>query len=492
MSVLRLFCLFVLLIPTGILQSTAVQATIWGTAIEYKNEKLQFYKYSDYITKTEVPVGSTTIENDGSFSLLVSFDATCEVFCYLGRFKAFIFVEPNCKYHIALPPRIEKTMADELNPFFTHEELSIGILNNPETELNYVISDFNNQFDSFVDDNFTVLYVSANIKAVDSLQKRLDSLYASINNPYFTNYKLYKYASLRNMVYERDRNWATRKYLLNKPLQYANPAYMHFFVQLWNKYFTASSLVEGGEELLEHVQYGKSPTRIKSFLKRNMALRNDTLAELVMLQGLADCLKDPEQYLEAPILLTLDSITLLSRIPEHVQIAKNLMRTTDKLKQGDMAPDFTLQSADGTALGLKKFKGRYVYLMFCRSENYSCLQDYRLIKDIENEHLDELSILTVSGDKTSSVFNDFLKENPEYSWSFVFDSARVISKKYQIRVEPSYLLLDPAGKIAMLPAPSPHEDFKTRFVQMIHWRNKVLEREKLKREQQIIHNNGKN
>lgn len=466
----------------GVQQGFCAQATIFGTAAEYKNEKLIFYRYTDYITKTEVQVGSTTIEADGTFTLSVEFDKTCEVFCYLGKFKAFIFVEPSASYSVALPPRIEKTMADELNPFFMPEELSIGILNTSPTELNYVISDFNNLYETFVDENFTVLYVSGDIKTVDKFQKRLDSIFAPINNQYFTEYKLFKYAVLRNMVYERDRNWSTRKYLLNKPILYTNPAYMHFFEQLWHNYFTTTSAIDGGEELLNHLMYGKSPSRIKEFLMRNMALRNDTLAELVMLQGLSDCLKATDKFIEAPILLTIDSVMILTKIPEHRIIAKNLLKVTEKLRQGDMAPDFTLLTADGTPIALSKFKGKYVYLQFCRSENYSCLQDYRLIRDMENEHIDELAIVTVSDDKSATVFREFIKDNPEFTWTFAYDSARVISKKYQIKIEPSYLLLDPAGKIAMLPAPTPHEDFKTRFVQLLHWRNKVLERERYKRE----------
>ncbi|MFQ3676170.1 MAG: thioredoxin-like domain-containing protein, partial [Endomicrobiia bacterium] len=67
----------------------------------------------------------------------------------------------------------------------------------------------------------------------------------------------------------------------------------------------------------------------------------------------------------------------------------------------------------------------------------------------------------VSNDQTREVFNDFVKKNNQYNWTFLYaGDAPEILKQYNIRVQPSYFLINPDRKIVMLPAPSPHENFE--------------------------------
>jgi len=250
---------------------------------------------------------------------------------------------------------------------------------------------------------------------------------------------------------------------------------MEFFTQMWGKYFSYLGLDKFGEKLMSDVVYAKSPTEIKKTLNLNISLRNDSLRELVMLKGLLDCYSKPEMYPVESINQTLDSIILLSSIAEHKDIARNILSREIKLKQGDTVPDFSLFNARGEKVSLSDFRGKFVYLVFGRSENYACQKEYRLLQDINNSKINGLQILTISTDQDKVTFDDFVKSNPAYSWEFVFDPDKKITNQFAIRIQPSFILIDPEGRIAMIPAVSPHENFKMYFSQIQKWRQRALD-----------------
>jgi peroxiredoxin len=206
-----------------------------------------------------------------------------------------------------------------------------------------------------------------------------------------------------------------------------------------------------------------------------MALRDDSLRELVILKGLSDCIQKPDLYPIQSVNQTLDSIANTSKIAEHREIAMNILLREKKLNQLDTAIDFNLKKLNGESVSLSSLRGKYVYLNFGRSENYACQKEYRLLKEIQDKKVNGLEIVTISSDQDTATFNDYVKSNPQYSWTFLFDDKKEITSKYGIRILPSYIIIDPDGKIAMIPAISPQQNFLLYFAQIQKWRIRALE-----------------
>ena len=447
-----------------------------GENPEYKSYKLSFYRYSDLLSMTEIKLAECVTDTAGKFECQIDIPATCQVFVYLGYYKGIFFAEPKKTYELVFPPKKEKTLVDELNPFFTEEEIGIGIKNSKENELNYLISKFNSMYETFLTDNFNYLYVYADVKMVDSLIQKINIDFGQNKNQFFQDYVTYKLNYLRHFAYDRDRNFATKKYFAHKPVLYQNPGYMEFLNQLWGKYFTCLAINEKiGDRLISNIVYSKSPYELNKTMSLNLSLRDDTLRELVILRGLADCLTKPDIFPLQTVIQTLDSIAGTSQLPEHRLIASNLIKKENKMHLFDTAPDFVLRNAKGEDIALKDYRGKYVYLCFGRSENYACLKDYRLIKDINDKKINGLEILTISSDQDTAVFQDFVASNPQYSWTFLYDKNKDITFHYGIRIQPSYILIDPDGKIAMMPAITPQQNFVLYFSQIQKWRQRAIE-----------------
>lgn len=120
---------------------------------------------------------------------------------------------------------------------------------------------------------------------------------------------------------------------------------------------------------------------------------------------------------------------------------------------GKMAPDFTQKDAEGKAVRLSDFKGKYVLVDFwaswcgpCRAENPKVLKAYNAFKD------KNFTVLGVSIDRDDKRA-DWLKavKDDALPWTQLVDpdhtDPKSASNLYAIKAIPSNFLIDPSGKI---------------------------------------------
>ena len=461
---------FIAIITTLLISfvASAQTATIIGCSEEYANQTISVYQYSDYFTKNEELLGTFTTDATGYFSFTFECTTTREIYLYLGIYKAFLFVSPNKEYELAMPPYREKTLAEELNPYYEPTDISLGVINSDPDDINILILSFNSVFETFLSEKGYDVFLTHDKSRVEELESQINTMFAKYDDEFFNVYKNYRLYALRYMVYQRDNMSVTRKHYLNQKFHYYNPAYMNLFKMMWKDYINNNHSRDMGKNLKIDIIYGKSPTMFKKTMEKNIAFRNDTLKELFLLQCLDDCLKDPEVFPPAPVYQTLDSVIIISTIPEHRNIAENIKKKYTLLEFHDEAPYFELYNQDSVLYTLDKFKGKYVYLNFCRSENYACIKDYKVLKKMNEKTKRDLSIVTLSYEKTFEDFRSFRKANPQYNWTFLYAGDNPeIGRQYKLRGMPTYMLLDKTGKIEMISAPTPADNFQDTFTKMI-------------------------
>ena len=87
--------------------------------LEYAGKKLDFFQYSDPITKDIEFVFSLEFDEKGKCSTTVNSLATSYVFCDYGVYRGMFFLEPNSTIKLELPPVHEKSFSDSKNPYFS-------------------------------------------------------------------------------------------------------------------------------------------------------------------------------------------------------------------------------------------------------------------------------------------------------------------------------------------------------------------------------------
>jgi len=448
--------------------SIAQNVQIHAVNRTYSNQELVIYTHTDFITQLKKNLDTCQVDTSGIIYFNFELSETQLVFVDIGIFQCQIYIEPNEKYEVILPDYEAKSFEQKLNPFFEPSPVYVGI-NNEQSELNKYIRAFDEIYEMYVDEFKLHIILNAYKSNVDTFIVQLDSLFQDYQHPYFNDYKYYRYAQLRNMAYERNTKFATKEYLLFHPFLYRNEAYTSFFNQLYNNYFDHYVRSKEGERIFSDIAFAKSITAANETLDKNISLANDTLRELVLIKGIHDAFMNPD-WPTNPLLQTLDSVILQTRINTHRDIAKNIKEKMTRLRKGFNAPDFELYSQDSILKSLADFNGKFIYLNFCTAWSFDCQKQFEALKNLQENYPKYLNVVTISADENFSSMNDLFLEK-KYDWEILhFGYHEQILEDYRVKVFPMYYLIDPQGKLVMNPAPSPEENFEQYFIGILKTR----------------------
>ena len=435
----------------------AEKVVLKGNVPEFAGKKFTFLIYSDQITYSEKEVCSCIVEENGDFSCSFETDNTNYVFIHIGVYEAFIFVEPGNEYELLFPDLKEKTLAENLNPYFEPVKYHLGIENSSDSELNYQLAFFDAVYSKMLQDNSYLIYIKSGKLDVNGSVVKVDSLFQNVENKFFNDFKKYKYASFRHLSYQEKMKSISNTYYLNSEVLYNNPSYMELFNQVYDEYFLYFGRTESGKQIYNDISKLKSITSLKHTLGQDSVLKNDTLKELVILKCLYDEFYN-DKFSRLAMLTVLDSLQIQTKVSEHKLIAKNIREKVTKLMQGYKPPDFELYDTDSNLVSLDSYKGKYVYLSFCTTISYACIKEFGMLEKLYENHKDHFEIIVICMDESSSQMKRFV-EMKEYSYKFLYYGNQPdVFKDFDIRAFPTYYFIDKEGKLAISPAPSPDQN----------------------------------
>ncbi|HAN18468.1 MAG: hypothetical protein A2X13_08840 [Bacteroidetes bacterium GWC2_33_15] len=464
MSRIKTGLIFIILIFS--ISARAGTVILKGTAPEWTGTQLEFITYSDQISYTEKVLCSTVVDNTGNFKCSFETHETVYVFIYLGTYEAYFFAEPDSDYTLILPEKTEKSISDKLNPYFKTVLYHLGIENSSQTELNYLLAWFDTEFSNMINSNAYLIYTKSSELNVDAAISSVDSIFKNFNNPYFVDYKNYSYAAFRHLSFQQKSKSISNSYYLNYKILYQNKAYMDLFNQVYDKYFSYFGRTEKGKQIYSDIGLHKSITLLKKTLGQDSILTNDTLKELVILKCLHDEFYD-DMISRSATLTVLDSLALQTTNEEHKQIANNIRQKVTRLMVGFEPPPFTLFDKDSNLVTLEKYRGKYVYLGFCASISYACIQEFEMLRKLHEKHAANFEIIVICMDESLAQMKTFV-EKMNYPYTFLFYGNQAdVFKEYDIRALPTYYFINKEGKLALSPAASPGENIEYYIFQVM-------------------------
>ena len=438
---------------------SAQTVVIKGNASDYYGDKIIFYTFSDQITHLQEELGSCTVNKTGDFLCTFFLDETREIYTNLGIYNGYLYVEPGLTYEIKLPPKVEKTVAQLLNPYFTASEIHLGVVNYEKKELNYLIRTFNDAYDPVLNRYAFLIQAESEITDLDSMLNSFQKPYRDIQHSYFNSYKKFRLELLKHITYTSKSVSMSKSDCLGYEILYNNPAYMDLFNQIFYKFFNYLIRSRERDVISYNINTQQSITSLRETVCNTGMFSNDSLVELVILKGIYDELYSNTFSKEA-LLTVLDSLLQTTNIPENRKIAANIKYKVTKLMKGYTPPDFKLFTLDSVQIELNDLKGRYVYLNFCTSLNYTCLNHFEMLKRLFQNYHEYLNIVTILVYEDPEKARKFIEEK-DYEWLFLStDNRSKILREYDVKALPTYYLLDPEGKMIMSPALSPTENFE--------------------------------
>jgi thiol-disulfide isomerase/thioredoxin len=195
--------------------------------------------------------------------------------------------------------------------------------------------------------------------------------------------------------------------------------------------------------------------QIRRFTKKHMNRNIDEIVALNAPQSIKDALGNK---ILIPYSFYSDSIKIIVKerykeLVENPQYLVDFEKTViilEKLKPGNIPPDFNLTEINGKSVSLSALKGNVVYLDFWHTRCGPCISELPFAKIMEKKLADKPVIfLSISIDDTKSDWEKFVKEKELGGIHIYAPNGKNsdIAREYAIKGTPTYLIIDKEGKI---------------------------------------------
>jgi peroxiredoxin len=431
--------------------------SISGSGTGYKNAELKFYLLTDPITKRFKPISRIKCDEKGKFSYEVPCPGDAIIFIKTGIYNFHLYVAEGSGYELLLPDYASKSIGEEQNPFFIETELIPEVINN-QSDVNNLIRIFDSEYNQVF--NFVAECVFRNYKKDEIKQQiaRLEKFSQVKTIPFYDDYVKCRMIMLNLIASSSNQPGITASQYINAYFKSDNQAFTDLAEQMFSGYFNNLSSGPLKEMFNRAIGIG-SFTELQSVIIRDKKITNKELADFVLLLNLnADYY---ERNLPGENVRKIISIMKSQGESDYIKnIASTMLEKINSTLPGNIPPDISLLNSDGKLQSLKDFRGKYLLLNFARADNMPSITELGIINMWLNKYISDFQVVTIITDKNFKSSAESFKKRG-FNWTFLdgseYDNLEFL---YDIKMYPSFLLLDREGKIIADPCPYPSEDLE--------------------------------
>jgi peroxiredoxin len=430
---------------------------ISGSGSGYQNAELKFYSQTDPVTKRLKPLLGISCDEKGSFSVELPCPKSEIIFIKAGTFKFRLYVTENLRYQLLFPNNVPKSESEEQNLFFIETELMPEVVNS-KNDINNFIRIFDSEYNPVF--NLVAERVFRNFK-MDELQQeisKLDKFTEVPDLPFYNDYLKCRMTMLKLVASSATQYKTVASEFINSWFKSDNQAFCDLAEQMYSGYFNKFLTGPLKADFNRAIALG-SFTELRSVIMQDGKITNKELADFVALLNLNANYYDrslPGENIRK-------IISIMKSQGETVSVKNIASVVLDKLNSslpGNYPTDFSLLNNDGKLMSLKDFRGKYLLLCFARSDNPASLIELGIINTWYKKYVKDVQVVTILADnnfKTASA----LTKNRGLNWIFLDGSNKDnLEFNYDLKMYPSFLLLDRAGKIIADPCSYPSEDIE--------------------------------
>jgi peroxiredoxin len=386
---------------------------------------------------------------------------TMPVYSEFGIYKGWFIAEPGVSYDLILPPKADNTST---NPYFRPKITHMGQKNIQENSTDWLTDDFNRQYSFLIGRNYNQIFFRRSIETAELVIDTLKSKFPETKNLYFEQFKTYKYAMIKYMALIQDPTPVIEEYFVDKRILYNHPEYSELFDKLFTKYLRDATQEVDGQKTSVMLNSGAYEQLIE-WLTTDVKF-DKPLAEAVILKGVKPLFYS-KRFNPVGLFNLLQKITDTSELVIHKTTANKIFNELARTNYGASAPELSLLDTKGNMVTWDNFEGKYVYLCFTRSDNEKFIPHKELIKGFYQLYKNNLAIVIVLEDDEIEK-NAALLEADGFEWTVLRGmTRRDIYDSFNVRIMPTYFLVDPQGRMAGSQAPWPDENFEMQFANIL-------------------------
>ncbi len=459
---------------------------ISGIAKGSGNKYITALSYEEYFTLSQVVEKSILINEDGSFKLEVEAEENDLIVLRIGTVNAQFYLGESLSYHILFD-----TSKAQLPLKFTNTNwCSVSFIDLPKADLNTRLEVLNKVHSDFYKENNPEIYqilsspnsvvkerIKGGKKKVDLVKSEdsddvfilendlAESLLLKFNDklleknidPTEDNFvsisARYMMAELESLLGKNEKE--VREKYCEGELYLKNLEFISFYKSHYRNVFDEIYQSDVRNLFLKRLYDLDLDSAIieLSPVFENLGSQN---IEFTMLAGIENGLNLPN-IPARDITLVLEML-IREGSPEIKVLASNYRRELSRGKKGYEPENFMLFDLDNNAHELVNWKGQFVYISTFSTWNTESTGHQENIKRLEQKYGNRIKFVSICMDEEWTNFQDFLIENRNYNWLFLFGNGdKLLKEKLALATVPQYLLLDPDGKILIDHTPSPEE-----------------------------------
>jgi peroxiredoxin len=453
---MRFLILFFVLLSSKLF---CFESKIKGTCIKNVSQKIYLYTYNDLLNQKLELFLEQEINDKGEFEFLLDLQTEKQVVLITRNSRTNIVVEPNKVLLLDIFPPKENTQISFLNPPKTYCDFSADTSN-----INFKIQKIEACIDTFTDNHFELF-----LKPV-LLAPLLPALENAIEKKLYLrtvqekNYLYYSMAKLYDASQPKKR--IIREKYFSTNIDFSNQDYFSFFRYHFSNALQTIATLPGGEEIEIDINRKHDWDGLVKHIKQaDLSIRNDTLAQLIVLFGLRSWYNQRGNN-QKNVEFLLRSTELYSKSKNMVTIAKNLLFELLQFQNGMPAPNFMFLTESKKEITKETYKGQYLYISFYSSDSPEFIQEYPLYDKLRILYGKKVSFLFVSLDEKKENFLEFFieKKVPE---NFVFiNRDRKLLENFGVKSIPQNVLIDAEGDWKNYLVPSPSQGLKNVLKQL--------------------------
>jgi peroxiredoxin len=438
-------------------QNTIIQ----GKSPDYAGKIISFYTYSEPVVHQKQELASTRAEADGTFILSFSLKQTQEIYTDLEKFTGTLVAERGKNYTVTLPPFSPKSQIESKSPYFEPTLYWLGLPKEDQRDLNFKIRSFITDYNNEILKNTPATSRNLSKEKVSEIIGQLENKYGSDKTEYFLALRKYNYAELENTADPGNPEPIIEKYFKKEAVRLTHPSYQAAFQLIFNDFLRKQSMDYRKKNISLLVNSGDFQGLVSYFEKSGY---HKEVADVVVLKGLYDGYYTGGFNKEKIIKAIDEALNLIS--PELKPTVNLVKSKLVKLNIKGKAPFFQLNNLKNETTTLEKYRGKFVYLNFFRSNSKECREELDSLKSLERKFRPVLNVVSISLDENFQASAKLWKEKG-YMWDLLNGSGKkLLIENYNAEVVPVFYLLDAEGKLILSPSPPPSHEFEPMFLKI--------------------------
>jgi len=450
--------LLLLLTLLSLVNYSRALTTIKCNNQEYAGKKLDFYTYSDPITKEREFLFSLQFDTNGKSIASPEISRTCYVFSYFGVYQGMLYLEPNQTQVLKLPPFREKSFAEQKNPYFS--PVSFWFVTESKSQLNDQVSGLTQITNQLTDKHFNQLYFRQSRAVFDSITFQVDQKFPDTASETFNTHKELSIKSIEIEAFRLKPEKYSALFSDLKQDQWLQPAFISLFEKTFGGQLSFGAKSINGNNIKNAVN-----TADLSFLVdfvQNKYKISGKIVDLVLLKMLYDGFYSG--YF---------STSSIKKLIKNDRFTKNSNNTVKKasflilerfnhLQKGTEAPVICLNDLKGNKKCTNSSNDKFKYLVFADSEMIVCREQLKYLSSVDERFHTYLEIYVIHRDTDKAAIKKFLDQNNITGINLIDENNNYIAE-YNIKSFPVCFLLDENHKVQFTNAKAPLEGFEQQF-----------------------------